>query len=91
MKEYIIYTGLVNKWFLDTTFEKLYHNYNVKYYTETYKKCFGLIQVSIGKKHSLNKIIVNLKKDSYSRYTLIKNGKKVGNSSDFISALKYFK
>jgi hypothetical protein len=58
------------------------------HYIETYKRIYGPVQISLGSKHSLNKIVVNLSKDGI--FKVIKEGKEITRVNTLKEALSKY-
>lgn len=84
LREYTFYTGqwgyTITTWVIKAT------SYNLsRYWIETYKRS-KLVQISLGKKHGLYKILTNKEGSFYSvRY----GSKEIFYSKDFVEAMRF--
>lgn len=87
----VINTGLLGMNLMEWTILSSSDKSIPRYWTETYKRRYGIVQISIGKKWGLEKIIVDMREQGYKKYSIRFGTKEVAKASDFISAIKYFK
>lgn len=84
-------TGLLGSHLLQWTME--FQMFDLPtYHTETYGKKYGIVQISVGKKHSLNKVIVDMREpEGFGKYSVRIGTIEVAKANSFISAVNHFK
>lgn len=80
-------TGLVGynlmSWAIETSNKDL-----LNWWQTTHKRIYGLVQISVGKKHYEYKIVVNLLSDKEYKYSVRKGSKEICKANSLTSALK---
>lgn len=62
------------------------------YHIESYGRVYGIVQISVGKKHSLNKIVVDMRQtDNFGKYRVKIGTREVAQANSFMSAMGLFK
>ena len=85
---YSIVVGLVNYYLINWATETIQNNLP-KYHIEQYKRLYGIIQITVGSKHSLNKIVVDLNKGEY-KYSIRPGGKEIAKTNNLTEAIRYY-
>lgn len=92
-RNYTIQIGLLGMHYFDWAIIGTYNKTLPKYFITTYERLYGIVQISVRTRHSLDKIVVDVRKDinDPSKYSIRKGTIELAHTSDFETALKYFK